>query len=114
MTAPVHDSKIAAQDRPRRAATTERRGRKARRACTYFTSDRSGGQMRRIDEKAPDRPDELHTGDVVHLREQHESIEAGTRGRVIGFYTTEPREALLALEDGREVRVPCPNLERLP
>jgi hypothetical protein len=69
--------------------------------------------MTRIDGKAP-KEGELHMGDVVQLREPHSFLEAETRGRIIGFYGTEPREALLALEDGRELRVPYPNLERLP
>jgi hypothetical protein len=55
---------------------------------------------------------ELGVGDVVRLREPHGVIEAGTRGRVIGFYGTEPREALLALEEGQQLRVPLLKLER--
>ena len=79
-----------------------------------LTSDRNGGQMTRIDENAPDEAGELHVGDVVQLRGPHKFREAGTRGRIIGFYETEPREALLALEDGKELRVPHPKLERVP
>lgn len=69
--------------------------------------------MTRIDERATDGAGELHVGDVVQLREPHKFREAGTRGRIIGFYGTEPREALLALEHGDELRVPHPKLERV-
>jgi hypothetical protein len=78
-----------------------------------LTTDRNGGQMTRIDENAPHESGELHVGDVVQLREPHKSREAGTCGRIIGFYGKEPREALLALEDAAELRVPCPKLERV-
>jgi hypothetical protein len=70
--------------------------------------------MTHIDENTSDEAGELRVGDVVQLREPHRRLEAGTRGRIIGFYETDPREALLALEDGEEVRVPFAKLERLP
>jgi len=65
-------------------------------------------------ENASDEADDFGIGDVVRLRESHRHFEAGTRGRIIGFYATESREALLALDDGGELRVPYPNLERAP
>lgn len=70
--------------------------------------------MTRIDENAPDEGGELRVGDVVELREPHRLHEAGTRGRVIGFYETETREVLLDLEDGGELRVPYAQLEWVP
>lgn len=83
----------------------------ARRPVHVTQKDRSGDQMTRIDEKAPD--DALQVGDLVRLREAYISSDAGTRGRIIGFYLTEPCEALLALEHGEELRVPHPKLERV-
>jgi hypothetical protein len=68
--------------------------------------------MTRGDENASN-DGELRVGDVAQLRVPHGRLEAGTRGRVIGFYTAEPREALLALDDGQELRVLALNLERV-
>jgi hypothetical protein len=70
--------------------------------------------MTDIDENASNEARELRIGDVVQLREPHRLLEAGTSGRIIGFYGTEPREPLLALEDGGELRVPYSKLERVP
>ena len=70
--------------------------------------------MTRSDEKAPNPAGDLDVGDVVRLREPLKFVEAGTRGRIIGFYGRDPREALLALDDGGELCVPCQNLERVP
>jgi hypothetical protein len=66
------------------------------------------------DENASGEAGELLVGDVVRLREPHEGLEAGTRGRIIGFYGTDPRDVLLALDGGGELRAPSPKLERLP
>jgi hypothetical protein len=65
-----------------------------------------------IDNSESDETGELRAGETVQLREAH-IREPGTRGRIIGFYATEPREALLALEDGKQLRVPTPKLERV-
>jgi hypothetical protein len=64
-------------------------------------------------ENASNEDEELRVGDVAQLRVPHGRFETGTRGRVIGFYTAEPREALLALDDGEELRVLALNLERV-
>ena len=71
------------------------------------------GYMSHDDEDAAGGPDELDIGDVVQLREPHNLVEAGTRGRVIGFYAKERPEALLALDDGRHVSVPSAKLEQV-
>jgi hypothetical protein len=68
--------------------------------------------MTRIDENASDEQAGLRVGDLVQLRELHGLAEEGTRGRIIGFYGTEPREALLVTEDDGELRVPYLKLER--
>jgi hypothetical protein len=57
---------------------------------------------------------DFRAGDVVRLRVAHQLSGAGTRGRIIGFYVKGQREALLSLEDGDEVSVPCTKLERVP
>jgi hypothetical protein len=71
------------------------------------------GDMTPNGENASDEARELGIGDVIRLREPHGLVEAGTRGRIIGFYATKQREALLALEDGRELNVPYAKLERV-
>jgi hypothetical protein len=69
------------------------------------------GDMTGSGEDAPDEAEDLEIGDVVQLREPHNLLEAGTRGRVIGFYARAEHEALLALDDGRQLSVPTANLE---
>ena len=70
--------------------------------------------MTHYDANASSESGGLGVGDVVQLREPHSLLDAGTRGRIVGFYATEQREALLALEDGSELSVPYSNLERVP
>jgi hypothetical protein len=60
----------------------------------------------------PDDPGEFRAGDTVQLREPHGPYAAGARARIIGFYRTREPEAVLELEDGPQLRVPCAKLER--
>jgi hypothetical protein len=59
-----------------------------------------------------DGPEGLRAGDTVQLREPHGSCAAGARARIIGFYRTQEPEAVLELDDGQQLRVPCVKLER--
>ena len=59
-----------------------------------------------------DDPGRFRTGDTVQLREPHWPYAAGARARIIGFYRTREPEAVLELEDGQQLRVPCTKLER--
>jgi hypothetical protein len=68
--------------------------------------------LTRIHDNPSDGNGELRAGEAVRLREAH-ICDPGTRGRIVGFYATEPREALLILDDGRQLRVPTPKLERM-
>jgi hypothetical protein len=68
--------------------------------------------MTRIDDDESDDECALRAGDVVRLREPHELHPAGTRGHIVGFYAIGPREALVALDSGDELRVPSMMLER--
>jgi hypothetical protein len=70
--------------------------------------------MSHNDDSQSEENDGLRAGECVRLRERHALRAAGTPGRIIGFYVTEPREVLVALDDGEELRVPYPKLERLP
>ena len=60
----------------------------------------------------PDGPEGFRAGDAVQLREPHGHCVAGARARIIGFYRTQEPEAVLDLEDGQQLRVPCGKLER--
>jgi hypothetical protein len=86
----------------------------AARDCRMGRAGVTRGCMTPIDESPSNGAGELHAGDVVELLESHDLVEAGTRGRIVGFYAMEPREALLILEGGGQLRVPSPKLERVP
>jgi hypothetical protein len=69
-----------------------------------------GGEER--DDPGRDDPGRFRAGDTVQLREPHWPYAAGARARIIGFYRTSEPEAVLELEDGQQLRVPCTKLER--
>jgi hypothetical protein len=48
----------------------------------------------------PETLSELGVGDSVRVTALHESVPAGTEGRVVGFYRLDPPKALVAFEDG--------------
>jgi hypothetical protein len=60
----------------------------------------------------PDGPEGFRAGDSVRLREPHGTCVAGAQAVIVGFYRTAEPEAVLELEDGQELRVPCSKLER--
>ena len=60
----------------------------------------------------PEGPEGFRAGDTVRLREPHVHCAAGARARIIGFYRAREPEAVLQLEDGQQLRVPCAKLER--
>lgn len=55
---------------------------------------------------------DLEVGDAVRLTDVHESVPAGSEGRVVGFYRMEPPRTLVAFEDGTRT-VPSSRLERI-
>jgi hypothetical protein len=69
--------------------------------------------MSHDNENASEEGGEFSMGDAVQLREPHRLLEAGTQGRIIGFYARDLPEALLALDDGRQLSVPTAKLERV-
>ena len=68
--------------------------------------------MTEFERDASDGPKGFRVGDSVRLREPHGPWIAGAKAQIIGFYRFEEPEAVLAFEDGKEVRVPCAKLER--
>jgi hypothetical protein len=44
--------------------------------------------------------DDLEVGDAVRLRELHDSVPAGSRGRVVGFYRLDPPQTLVEFDGG--------------
>lgn len=48
-----------------------------------------------------DAQDDLEVGDAVRLRHLHESVPAGSRGRVVGFYRLDPPQTLVEFDGGR-------------
>ena len=59
-----------------------------------------------------DGPEGLRLGDLVQLREPHGLYVTGALARIVGFYRTPEPEAVVELDDGQQLRVPCIKLER--